>query len=158
MKRLSEMAPGILVCIVIAAAATLIVDLAPVLEIVGAPVFGILIGIALGTFTGIGGAEKLKKGISHTSQKVLQAAVVLLGFGLNLATVGKVGMSSLPIILSTIATSLIVAYIVFRLFKVPARVAVLIGVGSSICGGSKPTTRRLLSQFRWFSFLMLWRH
>ena len=88
MKRLSEMAPGILVCIVIAAAATLIVDLAPVLEIVGAPVFGILIGIALGTFTGIGGAEKLKKGISYTSQKVLQAAVVLLGFGLNLATVG----------------------------------------------------------------------
>ena len=136
MKRLSEMAPGILACIVIAAAATLIVDLAPVLEIVGAPVFGILIGIALGTFTGIGGAEKLKKGISYTSQKVLQAAVVLLGFGLNLATVGKVGMSSLPIILSTIATSLIVAYIVFRLFKVTARAAVLIGVGSSICGGS----------------------
>ena len=51
MKRTSEIAPGMLVCIVIAAAATLIVNLAPVLEIVGAPVFGILIGIALGTFT-----------------------------------------------------------------------------------------------------------
>ena len=132
------MAPGILVCIVIAAAATLIVDLAPVLEIVGAPVFGILIGIALGTFTGIGGAEKLKKGISYTSQKVLQVAVVLLGFGLNLATVGKVGMSSLPIILSTIATSLIVAYIVFIGFLVfPAK------------KGSCPHRCRLVN-LRWF--------
>ena len=136
MKRISEIAPGMLVCIVIAAAATLIVKLAPALEIVGAPVFGILIGIALGTFTKVSSAANLKTGISYTSKKILQAAVVLLGFGLNLATVGKVGMSSLPIIISTIATSLIVAYIVFKLFKVPSKVATLIGVGSSICGGS----------------------
>ena len=125
-----------LVCIAIAAAATILVKLVPALEIVGAPVFGILIGIALGTFTKVSKAEKLKTGISYTSKKILQAAVVLLGFGLNLATVGKVGMTSLPIIISTIATSLIVAYIVFRLFKVPSKVATLIGVGSSICGGS----------------------
>ena len=136
MKRIAEIAPGMLVCIAIAAAATMLVKLVSALEIVGAPVFGILIGIALGTFTKVSKAEKLKTGISYTSKKILQAAVVLLGFGLNLATVGKVGMTSLPIIISTIATSLIVAYIVFRLFKVPSKVATLIGVGSSICGGS----------------------
>ena len=136
MKRIAEIAPGMLVCIAIAAAATMLVKLVPALEIVGAPVFGILIGIALGTFTKVSKAEKLKTGISYTSKKILQAAVVLLGFGLNLATVGKVGMTSLPIIISPIATSLIVAYIVFRLFKVPSQVATLIGVGSSICGGS----------------------
>ena len=116
MKKISEIIPGMLICIVIAAVATLIVDLAPVLEIVGAPVFGILIGIALGTFTRVSKSDNLKTGISYTSKKILQAAVVLLGFGLNLDTVGKVGMSSLPIIISTIATSLIVAYIVFKLF------------------------------------------
>ena len=136
MKKIREIAAGLSVCIVIAAAATLIVDLVPALEIAGAPVFGILIGIAIGTFTNISSDERLRPGVSFASKKILQAAVVLLGFGLNLATVGKVGMSSLPIIISTIATSLMAAYIVFRLFKVPSKVAALIGVGSSICGGS----------------------
>lgn len=36
------------------------------------------------------------EGIAFTSKKVLQYAVILLGFGLNLATIGKVGMTSLP--------------------------------------------------------------
>ena len=80
MKKISEIAPGMLVCILIAAAATWIVNLAPALEIVGAPVFGILIGIALGTFTSVSRADSLKTGISYTSKKILQAAVVLLGF------------------------------------------------------------------------------
>jgi uncharacterized integral membrane protein (TIGR00698 family) len=45
-------------------------------------------------------------------------------------------MTSLPIILSTIATSLIVAFVMYKLLKVHSKTAVLIGVGSSICGGS----------------------
>lgn len=69
MKRIAEIAPGMLVCIAIAAAATMLVKLVPALEIVGAPVFGILIGIALGTFTKVSKAEKLKTGISYTSKK-----------------------------------------------------------------------------------------
>jgi len=47
-----------------------------------------------------------------------------------------VGITSLPIIISTIATSLVVAYIIYRVFNVPSKVASLIGIGSSICGGS----------------------
>jgi len=42
----------------------------------------------------------------------------------------------LPIIITTIATSLIVAYLVQKVLKVPGNVSTLIGVGSSICGGS----------------------
>jgi uncharacterized integral membrane protein (TIGR00698 family) len=80
--------------------------------------------------------KAFKSGISFTSKKILQCAVVLLGLGLNLATIGKVGMSSLPIILSTIITSLIVAFILYKLLKIPNKTAILIGVGSSICGGS----------------------
>jgi uncharacterized membrane protein YadS len=62
--------------------------------------------------------------------------VVFLGFGLNLAQIAKVGAISLPIICSTIATALIVAFALHKLMKVPARTSTLIGVGSSICGGS----------------------
>ena len=42
----------------------------------------------------------------------------------------------MPIIISTIATSLITAYIIFKLINIPAKSSILIGVGSSICGGS----------------------
>ena len=59
-----------------------------------------------------------------------------LGFGMNLASVLQVGGQSLPIILSTIATSLIVAYVLYRAMKMDAHISTLIGVGSSICGGS----------------------
>lgn len=136
MEKFNKFIPGMALCTAVALIAALIVKAVPALEIAGAPVIGILMGMALGTVSKNGMPENYKKGIAFTSKKVLQWAVILLGFGLNLATVGKVGATSLPIIISTIATSLITAYIVFKLFKMPSKVATLIGVGSSICGGS----------------------
>ena len=46
------------------------------------------------------------------------------------------GKSSLPVILSTISIALIVAYLFQRFFDLDTKLATLIGVGSSICGGS----------------------
>lgn len=46
------------------------------------------------------------------------------------------GRQSLPIILATITTSILIAVLLFRLLKIPTKSAILIGVGSSICGGS----------------------
>ena len=74
--------------------------------------------------------------MQFTSKKVLQYAVILLGFGLNLSQVFNVGLTSLPIILATIATALITAYFIHKLFKLDSEIATLVGVGSSICGGS----------------------
>lgn len=125
---------GIVLCFIIALVAWQIVNLSSSLEIIGAPVLGILIGMIVTIILKEKGPYK--DGIAFTSKKILQYAVILLGFGLNLTTIGKVGMMSLPIIVSTISTSLIVAYIVHKLLKVPSKVSTLIGVGSSICGGS----------------------
>ena len=69
-------------------------------------------------------------------KKLLQYAVVLLGFGLNISQVFAVGQSSLPVILSTISIALIIAYFFQRFFALDTKLATLIGVGSSICGGS----------------------
>lgn len=75
-------------------------------------------------------------GIAYTSKRILQYAVILLGFGLNLSEIAKVGATSLPIIISTISTSLIVSFALYKLLNMPANISTLIGVGSSICGGS----------------------
>jgi uncharacterized integral membrane protein (TIGR00698 family) len=48
----------------------------------------------------------------------------------------SVGSRSLPIIIATILTSLIVAFIMCKVLKMDKKVSILVGVGSSICGGS----------------------
>ena len=125
---------GILLCLAIAVPSWFLVIFVPALEVIGAPVIAIIAGMILSLI--IKKKDAFTDGIAFTSKKILQYAVILLGFGLNLATIGKVGLTSLPIILSTIATSLIVAFVMYKLLKVPSKTATLIGVGSSICGGS----------------------
>ena len=80
--------------------------------------------------------DPFKSGITFVSKKVLQCAVVLLGFGLNLTVILQTGKQSLPIIVGTICTALLLAAILRRAFRIPDKTATLIGVGSSICGGS----------------------
>lgn len=78
----------------------------------------------------------MRPGIAFTSKKILQYAVILLGFGMNLTDILAKGRQSLPIIISTISTSLIVSFLLYKLLHMDAKVSTLIGVGSSICGGS----------------------
>lgn len=59
-----------------------------------------------------------------------------MGFGLNFADILFKGKQSLPIILVTITTALLVAFILYKAMKMNSNISVLIGVGSSICGGS----------------------
>lgn len=134
MKNLSKKIPGTGLCLLIALPAWFIVKWIKPLEVMGSPVLAILTGMLLVLIIPV--PEKAKSGISFVSKKILQAAVVLLGFGLNLSTVGKIGGASLPIILTTITTSLVMAFILQRTIHIPARTAILVGVGSSICGGS----------------------
>ena len=124
---------GVLFALVIAVPAWL---LGKRFEVVGGPVFAILLGMVLALLVPAEKGEPLAGGIKFTSKKVLQCAVILLGFGLNLAQIAQVGMTSLPIIVSTIATSLVVSFVLCRALNIPGKISTLIGVGSSICGGS----------------------
>ncbi|MEG2188512.1 MAG: putative sulfate exporter family transporter, partial [Christensenella sp.] len=131
MKFLKKNIFGIILCLIIALPAFFLGKLLPV---IGGPVFAILIGMVLALL--IKNKEHVQTGVNFTSKKILQWAVVLLGFGMNLSEILRLGAQSLPIIVSTIATSLIISYVMFRAMKMPANISTLIGVGSSICGGS----------------------
>lgn len=140
MKAIKEKGLGIVLCIGLAAIAMVLANIKigkVSFEIIGAPVFAILIGMIITLVNGgLAGSERLSTGIKFTSKKILQWAVIILGFSLNMTTIVKVGGRSLPIIVSTIATSLIVSYIMMKVLKMDPKVSTLIGVGSSICGGS----------------------
>lgn len=134
MKFLKENLGGVILCLIIAAAAKLLEELLPFGSVVGAPVFAIIIGLV---FAYANRPEMLNEGIRFTSKKILQYSIVLLGFSMNLFNVIKVGGQSLAIIASTIIAALLTAYVLgYRILKIPANQAILVGVGSSICGGS----------------------
>ena len=131
MQTIRKYLPGMAVCLAIAVPSWLLGKLVPV---IGGPVFSIVIGMVIALFWTPGAA--CKPGVGFTSKKILQTAVVLLGFGLNLNVVLQTGKQSLPIIICTIATSLLVAFALHKLLHIDGNISTLIGVGSSICGGS----------------------
>ena len=131
MEWIKKNTPGILLCLAIAIPSWFIGTAFP---IIGGAVIAILAGMVLTLI--IKNKGVLDSGIKFTSKKVLQWAVILLGFGMDLNVVLETGKQSLPIIICTIGISLIMAFLINKFIKMPAKVATLIGVGSSICGGS----------------------
>lgn len=123
--------PGLVLCLVLSIPCWFAGQAFP---IIGGPVFAILLGMVISLFWRNKGYAA--DGIGFTSKKILQYAVILLGFGLNLSQIAQVGAESLPIIISTISTSLIIAFVLCRVLHVPGKISTLVGVGSSICGGS----------------------
>ena len=131
MQFIKKNIAGLGLCLAIAVPAWLLGQLVPV---VGGPVFAILAGMGITLL--IRSKDALQPGITFTSKKILQYAVILLGFGMNLTEILAKGKQSLPIILCTISVSLLIAFALCKLMRVPSKISVLVGVGSSICGGS----------------------
>lgn len=140
MKQIKNIGAGAGVCIVIAVISTFLAGLKIgtfSLEMIGAPVFAIVIGMLVTVcMPSFASSDTMKPGIQFTAKKILQWAVIILGFSLNLGTIAEVGTKSLPVIVCTIGIALIVAVILMKVLHMDKKVSCLIGVGSSICGGS----------------------
>ncbi|HEX3033359.1 MAG TPA: YeiH family protein [Bacillota bacterium] len=145
-KQLTILGPGVLLCLAVTLPAWSLGRLFP---LIGGPVFGILSGMAitmlfprlLTTKLPAGGHFEseyyiLDPGVKYTSKKLLQYSIVLLGFEMNLTNVIKVGSQSLLVMLFTLSSSFITAFFVGKALKIHGKTATLIGVGTSICGGS----------------------
>ena len=139
MNFLKKNLNGILVCFVIAVPSWLLGKTFPV---VGGPVIAILAGMLITlVWTNKGKAES---GIKWTSKIILQTAVVLLGFGMNLGVILQTGKQSLPIIVCTISTSLIIAWLLRKIIKVPSNTSILSVLPSAEDLRSLPPHRSLM--------------
>ncbi len=123
--------PGALLAVVVALAATYLGTLVP---LIGAPIFGILIGVLLRNV--VGRPEGAIPGVSFAAKRVLQWAIVLLGADLSLSQVVVTGRQSLAVMAATLSVSFAAAVVAGRLLRVPRKMTTLIGVGTAICGGS----------------------
>jgi uncharacterized integral membrane protein (TIGR00698 family) len=122
---------GILAAVAIAAVATL---LARVVPLVGAPVLAIVVGIAIRGFGPL--PERCRPGLAFSARTILQAAIVLSGLGLSFAAVIRTGLGTLPVTLGTIIIALVLAPLVGRLLGLQRTLRTLVGVGTAICGAS----------------------
>ena len=122
--------PGIIACLIIAVPAWLLGLKFP---IIGGPVFGILMGMILAFFKR---PALFDTGIKFTSKYILQYSIILLGFEMNLFNVIRVGGQSLLVMIFTLTASFVTAYFIGKTLKIDGKTTTLIGVGTSICGGS----------------------
>jgi uncharacterized integral membrane protein (TIGR00698 family) len=129
--RARGIAPGLALALAVAAVATVVGEYVP---LVGSAVPGAVIGAAIAIAVKPG--ARLAPGLKWASTFVLQCSVVLLGAQLSIGEAARVGVSSLPVMLGTLAICLGAAWLYGRLLGVPGDLRTLIGVGTGICGGS----------------------
>lgn len=130
-RRGARLVPGLVAVAAIAGVATWLGALVPV---VGAPVFGIVLGVLIAAT--VRGPSLIDRGAAFAGKRVLQLSIVVLGSGLSLRQVLDVGASSLPVMLGTLAVALLGAWLIGWALGVKGGLRTLIGVGTGICGAS----------------------
>jgi uncharacterized integral membrane protein (TIGR00698 family) len=130
-RQARAIAPGLALALAVAAVATVVGEYVP---LIGSAVPGAVIGAVIAIAVKPG--ARLAPGVKWASTFVLQCSVVLLGAQLSIAEAARVGLSSLPVMLGTLAVCLGAAWLYGRLLGVPRDLRTLIGVGTGICGGS----------------------
>jgi len=129
--------PGIGLCLLVTAAAY-------GLEAAERAVFGkawleaLVLAIVLGTALRSLRApeERYHPGIAFAAKHVLEAAVVLLGASVSAATLMAVGPVLLFGIAGVVGAAILLSFGIGRALGLPARMALLIACGNSICGNS----------------------
>lgn len=98
----------------------------------GSPPIALALGLVL-AFTVTNPFPKLT---GKPTKYLLQASVVLLGFGMDLGAVYKAGKDGILFTIATIFGTLILGYFVGKLLNVQRKTSALISSGTAICGGS----------------------
>jgi uncharacterized integral membrane protein (TIGR00698 family) len=133
----NRLLPGILVCVLITIAATLLQGVEvyfagqPYLE---ALVLAILLGVVVRALWTPGPRWQL--GINFSGKFVLESAIVMLGAAVSVSTIVALGPLLIIGIACIVAVAIGASYVICRALGLPQRMAILIGCGNSICGNS----------------------
>ena len=130
MQNIKNKIQGVFIALILAVPAWLIGKDVP---IIGSPVLGMLFGMIIAFWKR---PAIFDEGIKYTSKKLLQYAIILLGFEMNLFNVFKVGKQTLLLMIFTLSAAFLTAFLFGKLLKLDYNTKTLIGVGSAICGGS----------------------
>ncbi|WP_454189733.1 YeiH family protein [Nocardia iowensis] len=134
-RFLGRFGPGLLLVAGLATAATLLGVMVPV---AGAPVLALAGGAGVGAVARRYGTDtgRFEPGLVLTRQRVLGAAIVLLGLGLPVGAVLSVGRETAVVLVGTLIAGAVAAVVVGRMLALDRESAILVAVGTTICGAS----------------------
>jgi uncharacterized integral membrane protein (TIGR00698 family) len=102
--------------------------------LVGAPVFAILMGVAIAACRMP--VPALARGTAFAGTTLLQLSIVLLGAQLSLSQIARGGAAALPVMLGTFVVVMALAYFCGRMLGLERDLRRLLAIGTAICGGS----------------------
>ena len=128
-----SIAPGLAAAIAVAAVARLVTGYLP--SIVAEVSVALLLGIVVAS---LGGPRlhPLAPGLAFASQRVLRFGIVLLGARLSLGEIARIGLPATGLIVVTMAASFAIVLLAARFVRIEGRLAMLIAVGSAVCGNT----------------------
>ncbi len=127
-----RLAPGLGVVAVVALTARLVGQLLP--PVISEVLVAVLLGIIITNVVGL--PKSTAPGIAFAVQRILRLGIILLGARLSLGAVVNIGLGALGLVLVCMTLALSVALLVGRMANLPPRLALLIGVGTAVCGNS----------------------
>jgi len=98
----------------------------------GSPPIALALGLVLALTLG----HPFPKRNSKATKLLLQASVILLGFGMNLQKVVEAGRTGIVFTIVTITGTLLLGFLLGRAMGISRTTAHLISSGTAICGGS----------------------
>ena len=106
----------------------------PYLNLIGALVIALLLGISLQVLP-VGVREKAAPGIGFISNKFLRLGIILLGFRLNLTKLAA-GIKTILVAMLGVSGTIILTYWLSKKFGAEDELAVLSACGTGICGAA----------------------
>jgi uncharacterized integral membrane protein (TIGR00698 family) len=94
------------------------------------------LALALGAGLALALGNPFARGSHKLSRYLLQACVVMLGFGMNLPLVLRAGADGAAFAAGTIAAALLLGWLFGKLLRINRGTTMLISAGTAICGGS----------------------
>ena len=130
--RARTLAPGVAAALGVGALAGATAGVLP--WPVPAVMVAVVVGLAVANLVGLPSAAAA--GLSWTARRVLRTGVVLLGANLALADVAAIGLASIAVVVACMAAAYTTVALLGRLAGIPTDLAVLVGVGTAVCGNS----------------------
>ena len=132
MRRWGIRLPGLVAVVIVAIVATWVTGLVP--ASISVITVGMVAGIALANTVRL--PDSFGPGIRFAVTVLLRLGIVLLGARLSLSAVLDTSLGAVAVIVTCFALALATVLWAGRRFGIPPRLALLIGVGTAICGNS----------------------
>lgn len=130
---LAKLAPGLALTGGVAAAAFAL-RLIPGVSLLSPMILAVIIGVVIHNFAGA--PHSVRPGVDFTLRRILRLSIVLLGLQITARQAAEIGAPGLAGIAAALVATLGFTILVGRALGVPRGLALLIGVGASICGAS----------------------